>query len=577
MSQIRRPSLPSLPRKLRKRLTALARKISYASWYHEYRLKGKHPLRLLGTPKDLWAGSCAAGAHILSDRFYDQGQLLRNPDHKAGEWPQGTIWRARDLDPKSLHYLHSFCWLRDLSCSVDRNAARQKALALTGFWLKDFDQWHDRAWSPDILGQRIINWMAYAPLILDSNDLVYRSKILNCLARQARHLYHRGDRSLRGLPRMRAIGGLIMAGLYVPYGEDWLKKGTAQLNKALGEEIFSDGGVASRNPEDLYRILRDSLMIRQSYKAMGHDVPEKLNDAISRMTPMLKALLHGDGSLALFNGASEQDAQEIEAVFSFSDTASEDFSQPGGEESGFRRLHQGATIIIADTGPPAPMDISGEGHAGTVSFEMSYGKHRMIVNCGSSHSAAGAAAHDLDRLSRSTAAHSTLVLEDKNSSEIRTDGLIGRGPTRVISGHNAADGHMLVEASHDGYMSRFGIMHSRTIYLNETGHDVRGEDILKFMASKAKAPSPKFDVRFHLHPDVIISRQGAKDRLLLRLPTSEYWQFQCSGGAVAIEESLYLGAGSRPQNCRQIVVSGTGVAPETVIKWSLRQIERSPE
>lgn len=570
MSQIRRHSDTPLSTKVQKRLKKVVKQASYASRYYEFRLKGKHPLRLLGTPKDPWMGSVAAGAHILSLRFFVEGQVLRNPDHMMGEWQAGEIWLASSLNSRWQEYLHSFCWLRDLNRVVDRKAARLRAMELTRHWLNYFDQWHDLAWKPDILGRRIVNWMAYAPLILDTNDLVYRSKLLNCLARQARHLYHTGDDQLRGLSRIRAIGGMVMAGLYIPYGESWLKKGTGLLKKALAEEIRSDGGTSSRNPEDIYRILRDLIIIRSSGKAMGHDPLKELDHAIGRMTGMLTLLTHGDGKLCLFNGASEQEARDIAATVKIArDLKGEGFSESEEGESGFRRLEREDTVIIADMGPPAEVDDSRNCHAGTLSFEMSRGKQRVIVNCGSANALPEVPEMDLYRLSRSTAAHSTVVLNDKNSSEIRKDGLIGRGPTLVESQCFDEKGHGLLVASHDGYVQRFGLLHRRMIYLSRQGDDIRGEDCLERQQQSLKGPVPQYDVRFHLHPDVTLSLQSGANRVLMRLPTGEFWQFQCSGAELTVEDSLYLGQGTKLQNCRQIILSGATKDDKTVIKWSL--------
>ncbi|PHZ84220.1 heparinase II/III family protein [Paremcibacter congregatus] len=579
MSQIRRHSDTPLTAKVQKRLKNVVKKASYSSRYHELRLKGKHPLRLLGTPKDPWAGSIAAGSHIISNRFYCEGQILRNPAHDTGAWEGGEIWQVDTLDQKWAEHLHSFCWLRDLNRVVDRNAARRRAMDLMRHWLAEFDQWHDLTWSPDIIGRRIINWMAYAPLILDSNDLIYRSKLLNCLARQARHLYHSSDDYGRGLPRMRAIGGLILAGLYIPYGENWLKRGTRLLQEALTTEILPDGGVASRNPEDLYRILRGLLVVRASYKAMGHDVPSGLTPALARMTALLKSLIHGDGRLALFHGASEQNAQDMAATIAFSDADAD--QETGvvcldGEQSGFRRLEQEGTVIIADTGPPAEVEVSYNGHASTLSFELSQGPHRIIVNCGCASSLPDMPDMDLYKLSRSTAAHSTVVLNDKNSSALRKDGLIGDGPTLVTSDRTEEKGHHLLDMSHDGYQVRFGVTHYRSLYLNDTGLDIRGEDRLqrRMLQTSDNLKAPHFDIRFHVHPDVTVSLQSGDDKVLLRLPNGDYWQFQCAGASLALEESIYLGEVARLQNCRQIVLSGTAADPETVVKWSLRRIER---
>ncbi|NOZ42235.1 MAG: hypothetical protein GXP02_03580 [Alphaproteobacteria bacterium] len=574
MAQICRQSAVSFGAKIQNHLKKLIRTASYGSRYHEFRLRGKHPLRLLGTPVDPWTGSETAGLQILSGQFYFQGRTLVNPARNGGLWAQDEIWRTRALSRADQRYLHSFCWLRDVNRVPDRKATRDKTIALIRYWLEDFDHWQDLVWAPDIIGQRLFSWLAYAPLILDSHDLVYRSKLLNCLARQARHLYHVGDGGLRGRARIQAVSGLMLAGLYLPYGESWLKKARVLLNRALAEEIFADGGVSSRNPEDLYAILRELLVIRASCRAMGHEISDILGRSIHRMIVMLDMLRHGDGGLALFNGATEGKADDIAATIAFAGGSKNNTLEAVGEKSGFRRLQRGATVIIFDSGPPADIEVSQNCHAGTLSFEMSDGPRRIIVNCGS---ATTDSADDLYRLCRSTAAHSTVIVADRNSSEIRKDDLIGRGPTRVISRFNSpAEGPGLIEADHDGYLSRFGLIHSRTLYINETGDDVRGEDILQWgnlgqNPARKQQAATTFDVRFHLHPAVTLTRQTASDRLLLSLSGAHYWQFYCSGGQMAVAESLYLGDGVHVRGCQQIIVSGTVSDKKTVIKWSLRR------
>jgi len=574
MTQIRRSSDISPFLNAKKRLMMTAKRASYASLYHERRLKGKHPLRLLGTPEDPWAGSVAIGAYIMSNRFSCAGQILTNADPA---FQAEDIWLEKDLNATWGHYLHSFCWLRDLNRVVDRKGARQKAMAISSRWLEEFDRWHALAWAPDIIGQRLINWMAYAPLILDSTDLIFRSKLLNSLARQARHLNYVGDDNLRGLARMQAISGLILAGLYVPYGEAWLKKGTELLTAALAQEILPDGGVSSRNPEDITHMLRDFLRVRLSYQTRGHPVPQPLNKAIKTMIPLLKNLLHGDGKLALFNGASEENAQDIAAIFSYADQDTKDTPDIAAQESGIRRLCQGSLRAFMDVGPPPEEEVSQQGHAGALSFELSDGPQRIIVNCGAAHSLPDLPDTDLHRLSRSTAAHSTVILNDTNSSEIRKDGFIGAGPTMVSCHETSVGGHRLLEASHDGYVAQFGVSHHRTLYMNDLGNDVRGEDILalKNKTGQRRSFLPHYDVRFHLHPDITVIRQDARDRVLLRLPAGQYWQFQFSGGQLSLEESLYLGERPKLQKCRQIVLSGRAERPKTVIKWALHRLEQN--
>ncbi|MEB3090126.1 hypothetical protein VJI93_09120, partial [Parvimonas sp. M20] len=71
---------------------------------------------------------------------------------------------------------------------------------LMGRWLDAFAETVDAtAWRPDLWGRRILFWTAHAPLILSSTDLVYRSRVLNTLARGARHLDRGADKAPAGV------------------------------------------------------------------------------------------------------------------------------------------------------------------------------------------------------------------------------------------------------------------------------------------------------------------------------------------------------------------------------------------
>jgi uncharacterized heparinase superfamily protein len=67
------------------------------------------------------------------------------------------------------------------------------------------------AWRADLWGRRILFWTAHAPLILSSGDLVYRSAVLNTLARGARHIDRSADKA-PGVPRIAACAGVVAPG-----------------------------------------------------------------------------------------------------------------------------------------------------------------------------------------------------------------------------------------------------------------------------------------------------------------------------------------------------------------------------
>jgi uncharacterized heparinase superfamily protein len=228
-------------------------------------------------------------------------------------------------------------------------------------------------------------------------------------------------------------------------------------------------------------------------------------------------------------------------------------------DGGFQRLQAGRSVLIVDCGAPPAPGIDRLSHAGTLSMELSVGKDRMIVNCGA-YPSGGPEWHDAVR---ATAAHSTLVIADISSSELKPQGL-GRRPEAVELQRQEANGAHWLEASHDGWKKPFGALHRRRLYMAESGEDIRGED-----AVEAAQPQP-FTVRFHLHPNVSASLQQDGEAVLLRLPTAGGWRLRADGARISLEESVYLG-GPEPRRTEQVVLTGHTDGVQHV-KWAITKV-----
>ncbi len=274
------------------------------------------------------------------------------------------------------------------------------------------------------------------------------------------------------------------------------------------------------------------------------------------MAPALRALRHGDGGLVLFNGAKEESPVLIDLVLT---QAGRGGRAPAGlSEGGFHRLQAGRSVLVLDCGAPPPPGIDRQAHAGTLSMELSVGRERLIVNCGGMPAAEG----PWRDAARATAAHSTLVIADTNSSELKPRGL-GRRPEVVDVQRQEANGAHRLEATHDGYRRANGAVHRRCIYMAESGEDVRGED-----AVEAPEPLP-YVVRFHLHPLVAPTLQPDGETVVLRLASGATWRFRAVGAAVSLEESVYLGA-PQPRGSQQIVLTGSQDGPR-LVKWAINK------
>jgi uncharacterized heparinase superfamily protein len=302
--------------------------------------------------------------------------------------------------------------------------------------------------------------------------------------------------------------------------------------------------------------LQDLTEIRALLQASQTQPPAALATAIERMAPALRALRHGDGGLVLFNGAKEASPVLIDLVLT---QAGRGGRAPAGlPDGGFHRLQAGRSVLVIDAGAPPPAGIDRLAHAGTLALEFSVGRERVVVNCGGMPASVGG----WSDAARATAAHSTLVIADTNSSELKPGGL-GRRPDMVDVQRQEANGAHRLEATHNGYRRLHGAVHRRCLYMAESGEDIRGED-----AVEAPEPLP-YVIRFHLHPLVVPSLQQDGETVVLRLASGATWRFRAVGAAVSLEESVYLG-GDQPRGSQQIVLTGAKDGQQ-IVKWALNK------
>lgn len=518
--------------------------------YQMTALSGPVPLQLLLVPPDPWPGDAPQGQELLNNHFRFAGLSL------AGEVPP---WEAPAATAPWLTEMHGFDWLRHLR-ATGGDGARRQARVLTNHWLDLYGKrWHPVAWAPDIVGTRIAAWIGQHDFFLASADDQLRAATFDSLARQVRFLERVLPGKLVGTDLITAIKGLAYGGLCLQGMGRVVERARILLTRELPKQVLPDGGHIEHSPARQLVVLRHLIDIRGCFRAAREEVPEALQHAIDRMTPTLRFFRHGDGGLALFNGAQEGEPVLIDTVLGQADARGRPLKST--PHIGFERLTAGRTCILMDTGYPPGPGLDDHAHAGTLSFEMSVGRERMIVNCGAHPADMGPWRAAL----AATAAHSTVTVADTNSTGVNEAGGLSRRPQRVLSQRAEANGGTLLEASHDGYRPLFGLTHRRRLYLAESGEDLRGQDVL------AGPPGHAFAVRFHLHPSVQTAWVEGEAGLMLRLASGALWHLRVSGAEITLEDSIYLGHGTEPRTTRQVVLRAVTGGGETLVKWGFRR------
>lgn len=512
-----------------------AREWALSTPFYNWTLSGNVPDRLIVKPVDPWPGDADHGQWIC-----DEG------------YPQ--------------YELHSFSWLRDLR-AIGGDAARRQARNMMREWMDEYTRWDSQIWRADITGERLAMWISHQEFFGDecrgeSVDNEFQDSFFASLIMQARHLAQSLPGKLYGVEAMQAIKGLLYAGLAFEGREVWVEQALTLFQNELDEQILADGGHVSRSPSQLLEALQITLDIRMALAAGGYPLPEKIQYAIDQMTPALRFFRQNDKRFALFNGTQEGDETLIDCVLAQAGIKSK--SLKSMSVSGYERASVGRTTLFFDCGnaPSWPHDKSA--HASPLAFEMSYSKARMLVSCGT---------HPMDDnwqdALRGTAAHNTLTLENRNACEIRKEGHFSRKVKNTSAIREDSKGAVLLEASHDGYIASHGVTHRRRLYLSQDGHDLRGEDSLNCSVGISRPLD--FAVRFHIHPRVMVSLIREGREALLRMPNGIGWRLHHSGGFLALEDSIYLGEGTRPRKTKQLVIYDQMTNDFEQIKWALQR------
>ena len=423
----------------------------------------------------------------------------------------------------------------------------------------------------DVLARRVISLLSQAPLVLNDTDGKFYRRYLRALAREIRALRFSLHDVPDGVARLQVLIALCYASLCLANQARNIRTATRKLSDELQRQILPDGGHISRNPGALIELLIDLLPLRQTFAARNIAPPAALLNAIDRMMPMLRFFRHGDGSFALFNGMSGAPSDLLATLLAYDDTHGAPMANL--PHTGFQRLDAGATTLIIDTGPPPPPNLSQEAHAGCLSFELSSGASRIVINCGTPSTGRD----NWRTFARSTAAHSTLTYGSTSSCQFVELSAMKRflqgapivsGPAHVESYREAVDKGELLTTSHDGYLAQFGLIHRRVLMMSQDGTRLDGEDTLApAPGGRMKGSQNDYALRFHLHPSVKASRLSDARGVMLVLPNRDVWTFEALDDRVDLEDSVFLAGNDGPRRTAQIVIH-QNARQATSVRWS---------
>ena len=526
-------------------------------------------------PEPRTIGLFARGRQLLAGNFVSGGQVVERPDTE--------IWDVPFADPWMRSEIHGFTWLDDLA-AVGDSVARKRAQVWTQAWIRRYGQGKGAGWSADLTGRRLIRWINHALMLLQGAEKAESDAYFRTLSAQTVFLSRRWQKAAPGLPRFEALTGLISAGLALDGMQSLVGPALAALAHDCESEIDIEGGIPTRNPEELLGVFTLLTWAAQALAEAGHMTPPEHLAAMERIAPTLRALRHADGGLARFHGGGRGAEGRLDTALA---NAGVKALSSAGLAMGFARLSGGRTTVIVDAASPPGGGAGRHAHASTNAFELTSGRRPVIVCCGS-----GAPFGPDWRLAgRATASHSTLEVEGYSSSRLGPDpeGEMSERAevtaVRVLPGENGAGLHL----AHSGWTKTHGLSHVRDLMLTNDGRHLTGIDKLSAISTAEKRRFEKlmidgrlkgvrFAVRFHIHPDVEARLDMGGTAVSLALRSGEIWVFRQTGAdLMTLEPSIYLEkARLRPRQAVQIVLAVRAMDFETEVGWTLAKAQDTP-
>lgn len=509
-----------------------------------------------GLPEPQWvgvelvAGNPVAGHVMAVGKYEFAGVAL------PLEVPPRT-WLPMQASALWIFNMHYHEWLADLRAAGQRDVAQ----TLVSDWLLKFAAYHPTVWHPYPTSLRLVAWLTHGEWLLTGADEDLKQAFYESLYRQALYLADNPELDLGGNHLLKNLKAMVYAGLALDLPEVY-SRGMAGLLRELQVQILPDGMHFELTPMYAAQVLRDLLDVRAVLRKTGGS-PKLLDDTVRKLGTALGFFVHGDGRLALFNDGSEMDEGQVAQLLRLSGADDTPDALP---DAGYARLARGGTVVLFDAGKVGPDANPGHAHADMLSFEMSLGRERVVVNGGTY-----AYQHSLRNVFRGTPAHSTVSVEGMDSAEVWGGFRVGRRPQQVVMSLQGGEeplsgGDIWVEGAHDGWR-QLGLVHRRKLLLAGDGSRLRGEDEISWK----RAPQRRVRAHFHLHPDVRV-RLLSDIEAELETAAGVKMRVTVSGGRLDVKDSRYAPQFGKQVATRQLMIHAKPVGQGCQMTWLIEKI-----
>ena len=487
--------------------------------------------------------------------------------YKITDTAPELLWKTKIKDKLKFENLHSFLWLARL----DRKNSKTSTKNIIRSWINIFYNYDPYTWEAEITAKRIIAWSSNTDITLEDSDKIYKENFFLCLIKQSNFLLRNLNSIFYAPTKIISCAAIILSGIIFKENDSNYKIGIKELEKIIKSYFDENGFPKSRNPEEVYICLKYLILVREWFKEAQRPIPDFLNEIIKKCGNCYAVLSCSNKQFPLFNGATEINHKDYDL---FLKNSKYKFVDKNYEIADLIKIKKKKFEFFIDCGNPPPNNFIKYYQAGCLSFELNSNKQKIICNSGYGKYLSA----NLTSLSRSTAAHSTLYINDTSSCIFQKNKFINK-----TYGNSLLQKHKIIKknytenkdfysiiASHNGYEKQFGYIHTRSIKILKKEGKIFGQDELK--KTKNSLNSLSYFIRFHIYPNIKIVKTKAGNSILISLSNGEGWLLNCKTNDFQIEKNIFLGNKNKIINNESVSISGNINKEIVLIKWEIERV-----
>ena len=415
------------------------------------------------------------------------------------------------LKNKNIHSFDFLNFSNKLGGKIGINLSKESIFG----WFKYNGKKINFPWSEDLTSKRFINLLYNYEYINSSSKLNERKKLDSIIFYHLQRILF--EFKIKKINEITSYD--IKAYLLASLINNKIKKVNLNYIKFIVESHIDKLGMhKSYNLLEHSKYINNLNEIKNILLYFNSNQSNVFDQIILKMTSMLNQYFHSDGTLPLFNGSNNIYTKKIY------NTLNKDTYLIKRE---FSNINNGIAYYGASE---------------------SFGKNPEYL--------------------RYSAAHSTIVLQNTNISEIKEGNPHIKFPQSVVFRKEANNNVEIFEGSHNGYIRKFNKIIKRKIIIKKNKNEIAGEDT--FISNKDLKNRMIYHIRFHLAEDISYNFTNSKKNIILKTKLNNIWLFK-SDIELLVENSILVD-NNLTKPIKQIVIKGVVDNNKMVRKWWLEKI-----